>query len=40
MLGMSYTTLLTTNKGTSLVVQWLKTLPSKAGGVGSVPSRE
>ena len=40
MLGMSYTTLLTTNKVTSLVVQWLKTLPSNAGGVGSIPGRQ
>ena len=27
------------NTGTSLAVYWLKTLPSKAGGVGSTPGR-
>ena len=28
------------NLGTSLVVQWLKTLPFNAGGVGSIPDGE
>ena len=27
-------------QGTSLVVQWFKTLPSNAGGEGSIPGQE